>query len=242
MMRRIADGRATYGYRRITVLLNRELQVQYRAQVNHKRVYRLMAHNGLLLAPHTGRGRQLTHDGKVITLRPTMRWCSDAFELPCWSGEAVRVAFVLDPCDREIISHIGTTAGVCGEMIRDLMVESVEARFGTDRVPHPLGWLSDNGSCYTAHETIDHAHALGLIPCFTPVKSPASNGMAAAFVKTFKRDYVYVHDRPDAASVLAPLHGWFEDYHKVHPHKGLKMRSPREFIRSQSLNSMCPAN
>jgi transposase InsO family protein len=42
-----------------------------------------------------------------------------------------------------------------------------------------------------------------LVPCFTPVRSPPSNGVAEAFVKTFKRDCVYVHDRPDAQTVLS---------------------------------------
>jgi len=59
-----------------------------------------------------------------------------------------------------------------------------------------------------------------------------SNGMAESFVKTFKRDYVYVHDRPDAQSVSAQLPRWFEDYNYNHLHKALRMKSPREFIRS----------
>ena len=125
------------GYRRVTALLNRELQRDGNAPVNHKRVYRLMSQNGLLLARHTGRGRQVNHDGKVITLRSNPRWCSDTFEIPCWNGEKVRVAFVLDTCDRETIRYVGTTAGISGEMIRDLMVEAVEARFGATATPHP---------------------------------------------------------------------------------------------------------
>jgi len=36
--------------------------------------------------------------------------------------------------------------------------------------------------------------------------------MAESFVKTFKRDYAYVHDHPDAQSVLAQIPRWFEDY------------------------------
>jgi putative transposase len=99
-------------------------------------------------------------------------------------------------------------------------------------VPHPIQWLSDNGSCYRAHETINFADRLGLVPCFTPVRSPQSNGMAEAFVKTFKRDYVYVHDRPDAQTVLSQLSRWFEDYNESHPHKALQMKSSREFMRS----------
>ncbi len=55
-----------------------------------------------------------------------------------------------------------------------------------------MQWLTDNGSIFAAHKTIDIALSLNLEPCFTPVESPESNGMAEAFVKTFKRDYVRV--------------------------------------------------
>ena len=106
--------------------------------------------------------------------------------------------------------------------------------------PEPLQWLSDNGSCYRAHETIDFALRLGLVPCFTPVRSPQSNGMAEVFVKTFKRDYLYVHDRPDAQTVLSQLPVWFEDYNEIHPHKGLRLKSPRDIIRSYHQPAACP--
>jgi len=85
-----------------------------------------------------------------------------------------------------------------------------------------------------ASETLDFAAALGLVPCFTPVHSPESNGIAEAFVKTFKRDYVRVNPLPDAATVLRQIAGWFDDYNENHPHSGLGMRSPKEFIRTQA--------
>ena len=205
LIRELVDGRATYGYRRICALLSRKLSQMGKAAVNHKRVYRIMRQNGLLLTRHTGKQRMLPHEGKVITLRSNLRWCSDGFEIACWNGQVVRVAFALDCCDREIISHVATTGGISGEMVRDLMIESVEYRFGiVDQLPHAVEWLSDNGSCYTATETRVFAKDMGFISCFTPVRSPESNGMAEAFVKTFKRDYVYVHDRPDAKTVIAP--------------------------------------
>jgi transposase InsO family protein len=52
-------------------------------------------------------------------------------------------------------------------------------------------------------------------------------------VKTLKRDYLRVNPIPDAAAALDQIAGWFEDYNESHPHSGLKMRSPREFIRAQ---------
>lgn len=126
---------------------------------------------------------------------------------------------------------MGTTAAITGEMVRDLMATSIEQRFGagTVRTPHPIQWLSDNGPPYTAQETRAFGRDSGLLVCTTPAYSPESNGMAEAFVKTFKRDYTRVHPRTDAATVLAQLHSWFEHYNAVHPHKALNYRSPREF-------------
>ena len=134
----------------------------------------------MLLARHTGRRRPRAHDGRVVTLRSNVRWCSDGLEFTCWNGEVVRVAFALDCHDREIIGWIATTAGISGEMIRDLMVECVETRFASPRAPHSVQWLADNGSVYAAGKTIDMAIALNLEPCFTPVESPESNGVAEA--------------------------------------------------------------
>ena len=56
--------------------------------------------------------------------------------------------------------------------------------------------------------------------------------MPESFVKMFKRDYVYVVNRPYAQSVLARLLPWFEDYSENHLYRALRMKSPREFIRS----------
>ena len=231
-IRRLVDARPTYGYRRIAALLKRQRCADGYPVVNAKRVYRLMRKHGLLLARHTGRRRPREHDGRVATPRSNLRWCSDVLEFTCWNGEAVRIAFALDCHDREVIGWTATTAGISGETIRDLMIGCVESRFGTFKAPHQVQWLSDNGSIFTAARTLQTATALGLLPCFTPVESPESNGMAEAFVRTFKRDYVRVSPIPDAATALAAIEGWINDYNEVHPHSRLGYRSPREYIRA----------
>jgi len=241
MIRAIVAERASYGYRRVTALLNRQFQAEGRPRVNHKRIYRIMRSNRLLLPRYHGR-RERSHDGVVITLKSNLRWCSDVFTIRCWNGEAVQVLFSLDCCDREVMGWLATSGGVSGEMVRDLMTEGLEHRFGPAvlSAPHPIEWLSDNGPCYTARDTCEFARSLGLLACTTPTYSPQSNGMAEAFVKTFKRDYVYIHDRPDARTVLAQLSRWFEDYNENHPHKALQLKSPREFIRSSQQPAACP--
>lgn len=236
LIRRFVDERPTYGYRRITALVNRELVRDGHPRVNRKRVHRIMQRHALLLERSTGRREGRVHDGKVMVIGSNLRWCSDGLEFACWNGDVIRMAFIIDAFDREIIAWAAVCgAGISGSDVRDMMLEAVEKRFGAVRAPHPVEHLSDNGSPYTAKETRDFAAALNLVPCFTPVRSPESNGMSEAFVKTFKRDYARVNTLPDAATVLRQIAGWIDDYNEVHPHSALRMRSPREFIRASTL-------
>ena len=50
--------------------------------------------------------------------------------------------------------------------------------------------------------------------------------MSEAFVKTPKRDYASTATLPDADTILALLPEWIDDFCEVHPHSGLKLRSP----------------
>lgn len=203
------------------------------ARVNHKRVYRVMREQQLLLPKHTGKPDR-PHDGRVVTLASDMRWCSDAFEIRCWNGERVYVAFSMDCCDREAIAWVAANRHLDGQDMRDLISLSVDARFGQTKTARKVEWLTDNGPPYVAHETRAFAKESGLIPRNTPSYSPESNGLAEAFVKTFKRDYVYLALLPDANAVLNALPAWFDDYNTNAPHKGLNMMSPRQFRRFQS--------
>lgn len=106
-------------------------------------------------------------------------------------------------------------------------------------------FVKANGSSTTAalcrtYDTIDFAVGVGLLPCITLVRSPQSNGMAEAFAKTFKRDYVYVHDRPGAQTVLSQLPRSFEGYNEIPPHNALRLKSTRDFIRSLQQPAACP--
>lgn len=145
--------------------------------------------------------------------------------------QKVRVAFALDCCDREAMGYVAMTGGIAAENVRDLMVAAVEHRFGqANKLPHTIEWLTDNGSCYTAHDTRRFARDIGLAPRTTPVESPQSIGMAEAFVRTPKRDYARASPRTDAQTVIDQLPQWLDHYNRVHPHRALGYRSPREFI------------
>jgi putative transposase len=225
----------TYGYRRVHAILRRNAGSESRSWPNVKRVYRVMKLHGMLLQRHTGAIDTRRHDGRVAVERSNLRWCSDGFEIGCDNREKVRVAFALDCCDREAIAHVATTEGIKSEDVQDLVIIAVENRFGRiNTLPKPIEWLTDNGSCFIAKDTRPLLLDIGMQPCSTPIRSPQSNGMAEAFVKTFKRDYVSVNPIPDAETVIAQLPLWFEHYNTLHPHKALGYQSPREFLNRQT--------
>ena len=43
-----------------------------------------------------------------------------------------------------------------------------------------------------------------------------------SFVKTFKRDYAQLANKPDSESVMERLKVWFKQYNARHPHSALK--------------------
>ena len=229
----VIETRKSYGYRRVSALINGQMKKLGCPGVNRKRVYRLMKKSNLLLCRPFFKP-QRSHTGKVHTLASNTRWCSDSFVIQCHNGDRVHVAFSLDTCDREVMRYVASTIGIDGQAIRDLMLETVEYRLGGPKVKDSIQWLTDNGSCYTARETVAFGRQLGLGIRTTPAYGSESNGMAESFVKTFKRDYVWLSDLKDARTVMGQLAKWMEDYNEKAPHKALKMLSPREFIRGQT--------
>lgn len=85
-------------------------------------------------------------------------------------------------------------------------------------------------------ETRSFAKQLGLKPVTTPVTSPQSNGMAESFVKTLKRDYAKLAERPDSQTVMALLPKWFDDYNSYHPHSALGYLPAKLFRAKRAVN------
>lgn len=220
--------RPTYGYKRVTAMVNKARALKGLKRLNKKRVLRIMQMNGLVY-PKVSNMRTHEPTGKVMTLFSNTRWCSDSFEVKCFNGEKVYVLFIMDTCDREVIAYSAKARPILAIDVQSLMIEAVEARFKQTRAPRMLQFLTDRGSIYRAEETRSLARSLNLQSCFTMAYSPESNGMAEALVKTIKRDYVYVNDCRDPEAVLKMFPEWIKDYNEVAPHSGLGMLSPMEY-------------
>ncbi len=144
---KIKEVRPTYGYKRVMAMLNRERVTLGLQKYNKKRIYRIMSLNDLLLLKYPKRQKH-EGNGKVMTLHSNTRWCSDAFEIHCFNGEKVYVAFSLDCKDRELISYVANDRQVQALDIQKLMRDSVLKRFEDVKTPKPIQWLSDRGTVY----------------------------------------------------------------------------------------------
>ena len=228
----LLKDRPSYGYKRVTAMLNRERIKRGLESFNKKRIYRVMDKNGLILKKRRIIRREFKKTGEIITCCSNMRWCSDAFEVHCFNGERVYAAFALDCHDRECLAYVIRNRPLVSEDIQGLMLESVEKRFKRLKAPRRIQWLSDRGAIYRSQETVRMGRRLGLKSCFTAPYSPESNGMSEAFVATIKRDYVYTSDCKDAQTVMNLFKKWIKDYNNVAPHSGLGMKSPVEYRKS----------
>ena len=230
-IQKVIQIRPSYGYKRVTAMINKQRENEDKSKLNKKRIYRIMKQNSLLL-PKQEKQRIREGTGKVMTLHSNTRWCSDAFEIKCFNAEKVYVAFSLDCRDREIISYVAQNRPLINEDIQYLMYESVEKRFKSSRLPRQIEWLTDRGLIYRAQKVQECARKLGLKTCYTAPYSPSSNGMAEAFVGSFKRDYVYVNDCYSSDSVIKMLQEWIKDYNENAPHSALGYKSPVEFRKT----------
>ncbi len=167
-IRTVIRTRASYGARGVWALVNRAFATGY----NLKRIQRVMELNGWKLPRATRRRTGRAHRGLIRREVSNERWCSDVLEIACWNGELVQLGFVLDCHDREALATVAAPCDLRGPDIQQLMQPAVTARFGEHERPDaPIQWLSDNGSIYTALDTLITAERLHLVPI--PRRRPA---------------------------------------------------------------------
>ena len=109
-------------------------------ECNPKRIRRVMRMNGLMLPPRVHRRQGRPHLCQVQQPASNQRFCSDIFQIPCWSGEVVSVGFVIDCHDREVLAHVAAPRSLTGADIRTLMERSLWKRFeeATLKTPHAI--------------------------------------------------------------------------------------------------------
>lgn len=132
-------------------------------------------------------------------------------------------------CDREAIDWAASIGGYDSITVQDVMLGTVEKRFGAMLQDKPVQWQTDNGSAYTAHDTRKFARELNLEAGTTAMSSPQGNGMVDRFVKTMKEDYIAFMPKPNVRTALQNLAAVFNHYNENYPYSALGYHSPREY-------------
>ncbi len=65
-------------------------------------------------------------------------------------------------CDREVIDWAACIGGYDSITVQDVMLCTVEKRFGARLPDKPVQWQTDNGSAYTAHDMRKFTRELNL--------------------------------------------------------------------------------
>ena len=127
----------SFGYKRLTAVINRKRQKTNRPRVNAKRVYRVAKQRHLsLVSKPSLPGYSKEHTGQFSVDASNKRWCSEGLMFKCFNGEHVST-FVLDCCDRKVISFVAKRGrGLPARIAQEQALLAVNRRFGSvNQVP-----------------------------------------------------------------------------------------------------------
>jgi len=222
-LRELAFSRVRYGYRRLTILLQREGW-----KVGKKRVLRLYRSENLLV--RTKHRKKRTSHLRVplgVATAANQRWSIDFMSERLENGRYFRIFTVIDQFSREcpllwadlsltgpkVVACLDVLAGTCGL---------------------PLAITLDNGSEFCSRAMDVWAYRHGVKLDFIRPGRPVENSYIESFNGRLRDECLNIHVFFDLADARDKLEAWRRDYNQVRPHGSLGKMTPAEFARRAS--------
>lgn len=222
----VARVKPSYGYRRVTALVRRELG----RRVNRKKVHRIMKKENLLLHPwFQPRRRVRKHPGRLITDLPDTAWQMDMKYV--WCGDRFGFAYlqsVVDTCTSEWLGYVFSKQCGAREAVEALEQICLDRFPSTGRAPGTRLRV-DNGPQYKADRFLEAAPLLGLDVEHIQKKTPEDNGMIESFHANLERDYLSLVGFESFDEARESIAKWFIDYNQARPMERLGWLSPAEY-------------
>jgi transposase InsO family protein len=228
-MQQIALEFPAYGYRRITMELNRR-----GFAVNHKHVLRLMRQDNLLCLRR--KSFVVTTDSRhnlpvypnlaaaITPIRVNQLWRADITYIRL-RAEFVYLAVVLDAYSRRVIGWALGRTLEAGLAVSALTMALRQRRPAPGLVHH-----SDRGVQYASQEYTDLLKQHGTQISMSRKGNPYDNAACESFMKTLKYEEVYRSEYRDLADAYAQIGEFLERvYNQQRLHSALGYVPPAEF-------------
>jgi transposase InsO family protein len=228
------EVKGIYGYRRMTMNVNRILNKQY----NHKRIYRLMKSANLssvirkkkkVYLPSTP---QITAENVLNrnfkANKPNQKWLTDVTEFKLTNGQKAYLSAILDLGDRSIISYV-----LGHSNNNQLVFETFDLAVMANPEAKPL-FHSDRGFQYTNKMFKSKLDTIGATQSMSRVSRCIDNGPMEGFWGIIKSEMYYLQKFHTYEQLKHAIDEYIKFYNTRRLQKNLKGLTPIEY-RNQTL-------
>ena len=224
------DVNGIYGYRRMTMNINRNLNKQY----NHKRIYRLMKSINLQSVIRKKKKRYikstaenvLNRDFSAATLNE--KWLTDVTEFKLTNGTKAYLSAIIDLYDNSIVSYVLGHSNN-NKLVFDTFDLAIERNPSASPLFH-----SDRGFQYTSKAFKLKLDKVSAIQSMSRIGRCIDNGPIEGFLGIIKSEMYYLRKFDNFDELKLAIDNYIEFYNNKRLQKKLKGLSPIEY-RAQTL-------
>ena len=218
-LKELALQRPRFGSPRLTVLIRREFGV-----VNHKRVERIYAEEGLQVPLRRKRRRRgiMRQVPLALPSRPGERWSMDLVADSFSDGRRFRSLTVVDDFSRECPA-IEIDTSISGARI----VRVLERLSECHQLPKII--VTDNGPEFTSRAMLAWAEENNIRLHFITPGKPTQNAFVESFNGKFRDECLNENWFRDLQDAREKIEAWRHDYNTQRPHRSLQHMTPQEY-------------
>lgn len=222
----------TYGIPRMTALLKYKAHMR----VNHKRVYRIMKDNRLVLTRKRFKAKR-ARARKALATAPNQHWQTDMskFQIPGFGW--VFLFLVVDVFSRKIVGwHLGTRARA-----KDA-IKALEMAIRKELWPKACSYAwhltlrSDNGCQYLSRRFFDYIQKIKSFVLIhhelTGYNQPEGNAYVERTIRTLKEEEIWLQEYESLSEARENIPRFIEFYNKERMHSALGYMSPEQYVES----------
>lgn len=222
-----------YGYRRMTMNLNKKFQEKLNKRFNHKRIYRLMRITGLQSVIRKKKKRYIKvlpqHVAENLLNREfnadksNQKWLTDVTEFKYGNFQKAYLSAILDLHDKSIVAYVLGHSNNNNLVFRTLEM-ALEVSPGASPMIH-----SDRGFQYTSYGFKQRLDAAGMTQSMSRVGKCIDNGPMEAFWGIVKCEKYYLHQYHTFEDLARAIDEYINFYNTKRLQKRLSSLSPMEF-------------